>query len=284
MKRQETIFLSLFIFVAALLAGCAAPMRQYNYEPTKESAEKWQPDEAKATLKLFFSDCRSSRASMPKIKDFKVSSDHIEFTAISNNSKLQKAFNYRFEDFGKIRLVTYDSFDSPNFYHLGYFSSNNLNEYHTLLGSCVGNSTWNVEGAAKLADALLRLKLEYDNRKIRDDEEFRKVVSDYHTANRKPELSEEARKYRIQAELAVKDKRFDDAADRYSQALLIAPWWPEGHFNRALIFGELKRYGEAITEMNRYLQLTPAAPDARAARDKIYEWEDARKTAKAVHD
>lgn len=282
MTRRETIFLSSFIFVAVLLAGCAAPMRQYSYEPTKESAEKWQPDEAKATLKSFFSDCRSSRASAPKVRDFKVSSDHIEFALAGNNSAPQKIFNHRFEDVEKVRLVTHDSFDSPNFYYLGYFSGNN--EYHTLLGSCVGNKTWSAEGAAKLADALLRLKLDYDNKKIRDDEEFRKVVSDYRAANRKPELPEEVRKYRIQAELAVKEKRFDDAAERYSQALVIAPWWPEGHFNRALIFGELRRYGEAITEMNRYLQLAPDAPDARAARDKIYEWEDGRKTAKAVRN
>ena len=53
----------------------------------------------------------------------------------------------------------------------------------------------------------------------------------------------------------------------------IAPWWPEGYFNRALILGELNRFAEAMREMKRYLQLAPDAPNARAAQDKIYEWE-----------
>jgi hypothetical protein len=53
----------------------------------------------------------------------------------------------------------------------------------------------------------------------------------------------------------------------------IAPWWPEGHFNRALIMGETKKYWDAMREMKRYLLLVPDAPDARAAQDKIYQWE-----------
>ncbi len=90
----------------------------------------------------------------------------------------------------------------------------------------------------------------------------------------KPALPEPARKFKVQAEGAVRKKRFERALERYLQALLIAPWWPEGHFNRALILGELERYGEAIREMKRYLNLVPNAPDARKAKDKIYEWED----------
>jgi len=66
---------------------------------------------------------------------------------------------------------------------------------------------------------------------------------------------------------------FDGAFEHYAKALAIAPWWPEGRFNRALILGELKRYSEAVREMKRYLQLVPDAPNARASQDKIYEWE-----------
>ncbi len=32
-------------------------------------------------------------------------------------------------------------------------------------------------------------------------------------------------------------------------------------------------YVAAIDAMNRYLELAPDAPDARQAKDKIYEWE-----------
>lgn len=84
---------------------------------------------------------------------------------------------------------------------------------------------------------------------------------------------EEANKYKVQAEGAVRDKEFFDAADLYAEALKIAPWWSAGHFNRALVLGETGEYGEAKREMNYYLQLMPDAPNARAAQDKIYEWE-----------
>ncbi len=85
-------------------------------------------------------------------------------------------------------------------------------------------------------------------------------------------LPEEANKYKVQAEGAVRDKAFDDAADFYAAALKIAPWWPVGHFNRALVLGETGDYDLARREMNYYLQLVPDAPNARAAQNKIYEW------------
>ena len=37
-----------------------------------------------------------------------------------------------------------------------------------------------------------------------------------------------------------------------------------GHYNRALILGELGNYDEAAFEMKKYLALEPEAPDARA--------------------
>lgn len=106
--------------------------------------------------------------------------------------------------------------------------------------------------------------------------EFEAVARPYRESKQKPSLPEEALKYKAQAEFAIKQKRFADAADRYANALNIAPWWPEGHFNRGLILGmrELSRYTEAIMEMKKYLLLAPNAPNARSAQDKIYQWED----------
>jgi tetratricopeptide (TPR) repeat protein len=85
-------------------------------------------------------------------------------------------------------------------------------------------------------------------------------------------IPEAANKYKVQAESAVRDKEFDDAADLYAEALKIVPWWPVGHFNRALVLGEVGDYEMAKREMNYYLQLVPGAPNARAAQDKIYDW------------
>lgn len=104
-------------------------------------------------------------------------------------------------------------------------------------------------------------------------EVFEAVAKKYRDAPVKPALSEEARKYKVQAEAAIGRKSFDEAAARYLDVLKIAPWWPDGYFNRALIFGEMGRYRKAIAEMRKYLQLVPGSPDARSVQDKIYEWE-----------
>lgn len=94
----------------------------------------------------------------------------------------------------------------------------------------------------------------------------------------RPTLPEEVRKYKVQAEVAVRDKSFKEAAGFYEKAINLAPWWAEGHFNRALVLGEVGVFKTAILEMQHYLTLAPEAPNARAAQDKIYEWE--RKTQK----
>ena len=102
---------------------------------------------------------------------------------------------------------------------------------------------------------------------------FEETVRQYQARAIKPELSEEARRHKIQAESAIKEKLYERAIDLYAKSLSLAPWWPEGHFNRALILAEVRDYFNAIDEMKKYLQLEPQAPNARAAQDKIYAWE-----------
>lgn len=109
---------------------------------------------------------------------------------------------------------------------------------------------------------------------------FVQVVARYQNANPKPTLSEEARKLKVQAEFTLEKKQYAQAIDRYEEALKIAPWWADGHFNRALLLGEAEHYAEAVSEMKKYLALEPNAKDARAAQDKLYQWEGEVKTAK----
>jgi len=105
------------------------------------------------------------------------------------------------------------------------------------------------------------------------DSAFQAVVAEYRAATAKPQLPEQARKFKVQAEDAINEKQFDEAAAAYAKALEIAPWWPEGHFNRALVFSNIRDFAGAVDEMQRYLALVPDAPDARAAQDKIYAWQ-----------
>ncbi len=108
----------------------------------------------------------------------------------------------------------------------------------------------------------------------RDTEgEFEKAAVGYLAAADKPELPLEARRLKVQAEDALREKRFEDVSDLYGEALVAAPWWPAGHYNRALVLSELKEYPDAIVEMKRYLRLAPEADNARAAQDEIFKWE-----------
>jgi tetratricopeptide (TPR) repeat protein len=127
----------------------------------------------------------------------------------------------------------------------------------------------------RLADVLFVLAREA--RGEGSDEKFNAVVAAYRSADPKPSFPEEARRFRVQAEFAVEQKRFEDAARFYRDALKAAPWWPEGYYNRSLVLAELKRYPEAVREMKRFLALEPSHPRARAAQDQIYRWESVSK-------
>ena len=102
---------------------------------------------------------------------------------------------------------------------------------------------------------------------------FQEVATRYLAAKPKPAFPEEARKYKVQAEFAVQEKRTDKALELYGKALEVAPWWPEGHFALAVLLGEKKKYRDAMREMKRYQLLAPNGADAREAQDKIYQWE-----------
>jgi len=125
----------------------------------------------------------------------------------------------------------------------------------------------------KLADALHVLRRSSQGVSPEQDRQFAELASRYRASTDKPPFPEEARRFRVQAESAVREKRLAEAVRLYQSALKIVPWWPEGRFNRSLVLAETNRYGEAIAEMKRYLTLVPDAPNARAAQDKIYEWE-----------
>ena len=102
---------------------------------------------------------------------------------------------------------------------------------------------------------------------------FDAVATNYRAANPKPVPGEDVRRHSVQAENAVRNKDLIAAARAYGEALKLAPWWPQGRYNRALIMGELGFHPEAIQEMQRYLALVPDAPNARQAQDRIYGWE-----------
>lgn len=138
----------------------------------------------------------------------------------------------------------------------------------------------NRAGCAKLlADALYVLRKARQGMPT-EEEAFRAAAAKYREAGRALQLPEDVRRFRVQAEFLIEQRRYADAIRVYDEALKVAPWWADGRFNRALVLAEAGRYREAILEMNRFLVLEPEAPHARAGRDSIYRWEATMGTAK----
>lgn len=80
-------------------------------------------------------------------------------------------------------------------------------------------------------------------------------------------------RHRLLAEDAIREKDLIGAIQHYEQGLEAYEFWPEGWFNAALLYAELGEYGAAADRMNHYLELTPDAPDAPAARERVVVWE-----------
>ncbi len=104
--------------------------------------------------------------------------------------------------------------------------------------------------------------------------EFRETCKTYRELSEKPAITEEQRKYIVQANATNEKKDYANASQLFRKVIEINPTsYPAAYFNLALISAERDAYLYAIFNMKKYLILFPDAPDARAARDKIHEWE-----------
>lgn len=89
-----------------------------------------------------------------------------------------------------------------------------------------------------------------------------------------PAITEEQRRYIIQANAANERKDYQTALSLYGNAVSVSPCsYPQAYYNMALLAAQTGFYTYAVSNMKKYLILVPEAADARAAQDKIYEWE-----------
>lgn len=108
-------------------------------------------------------------------------------------------------------------------------------------------------------------------------EEFKPKAAAWRQLAVKPEMTEEAHRHKVLAEDAFRSKDMPKAIFEYGAALQLEPCWPEGHYNLAMLAGEIgSRPGYLIAahQMKEYLELMPDAGDSRAAKDSIIIWED----------
>lgn len=103
---------------------------------------------------------------------------------------------------------------------------------------------------------------------------FAPIAAEYAALKVKPPVSEEQRKFIVQANSLREQKKYSEAISLYVEAIkLDNTAYPAGYYNIALLDAQLGFFDNAIYEMKKYLLLMPDAADARSAQDKIYEWE-----------
>ena len=133
--------------------------------------------------------------------------------------------------------------------------------------------TKNLEYAKKLADDLVYFQHMKELVSVKNDNQFNSLVAQYRALKIKPAISEEERRYIVQANAMVQSKNYNKAIELYEKAIAMNPTNPMSYNNEALILAMVGQYSSAINRMKKYLMLVPEAEDARAAQDKIYEWE-----------
>ncbi|MDP2088678.1 MAG: hypothetical protein Q8J84_04685 [Flavobacteriaceae bacterium] len=103
---------------------------------------------------------------------------------------------------------------------------------------------------------------------------FESLAAQYRALKVKPPVSEDQRRYIVQANALNQQKEYNKAIGMYNKAIeLDRISYPTAYYNEALLFAQLKNYDAAIYCMKIYLLFEPDAPDSRSAQDKIYEWE-----------
>lgn len=136
---------------------------------------------------------------------------------------------------------------------------------------------WDLASAETAADALYFLQQEQKKERENQDRQiaaFQPLAALYRELAVKPQMTEDQRKYIVQANALNQLKDYPGAIDLYKKAVKVDPVsYPGAYFNLALLSGQIERYSAAITYMKQYLMLVPGAEDARSAQDKIYEWE-----------
>ena len=106
---------------------------------------------------------------------------------------------------------------------------------------------------------------------------FKPIAARYRELKVKPPVSEEQRKFIVQANSFNEKKMYVQAIQLYGKAIEVDQTaYPAGYSNLALLLAQINSYDAAIYYMKKYLLLEPEGSDARSAQDKIYEWEAAR--------
>lgn len=255
------------ILLCLLITGCER--REIICRPTPASVPKLSIIEAKKTITLLW---EKNRTRNPRIK-FK--RQFVELT-YSGEDGCPLTWKWLFLPKADPYVEKYNAISHT--YISAKISEGGITQLgcnHEFISD--GTIFWSsVSDATDFVNAFYVLKLDAGTI---EEASFADKAKKYHEMPVKPALPESVQRCRIMAEDAFQNKEFEKAVDYYEQGLEIEPLWPEGQFNAALLYGELKDYENAALNMRRYLELVPDAKDAKEAREKIYLWEGKAKEA-----
>lgn len=263
-RMSATGYLLAALFFAG---GCIAPQRAV-YTPPAQTRPQMSIQEAKRVIPEKLQGVYNSCYERNRYQDVRVTMKGFSYFdpggvpafGASANRPMSRSF-----DFQAINSVGVDYFANWHGVHIV-----KINKEEILW--CGSRSE-----ATLFTDALLTMKYYLTGQILADDAvpfaRFQEEARAWRALPVKPALPETVRRSKLLAEDAIKNRKFEEAVDHYEQGLQVAPLWPEGQFNAALIYGELEIYGQAVLHMKRYLELNPDAPDAPAARDQVMIWQ-----------
>jgi tetratricopeptide (TPR) repeat protein len=299
---------SVFIFIMAVFSGCAGPAANINqgigpveslrpgYEvvyhanlqpgatlnSVQEELNKIGTSNTKA---VFFSDDTPQFRDWHIVAHFSIDNDLIElqkgsvvykdqlfsdhsYTIAQSELLAASAISTRFNDnLLRYTILVEKSKEGGHYPYVIFFEDLITFRFHKD----------DLAGAQTIADALYLLQQAQKDKLGKHDKQladFEPIAAQYRALIIKPPVSEEQRKYIVQANALTKQKQYKKAEEKYRQVIELDPTsYPAAYFNMALLAAQENFPGTAIFRMKQYLLLAPDAKDARNAQDKIYEWE-----------
>ncbi|HOX07639.1 MAG TPA: hypothetical protein PK280_14665 [Planctomycetota bacterium] len=117
------------------------------------------------------------------------------------------------------------------------------------------------------------LAAEEAKRKALQDAEadFRERAAAWRALEKKPELPEEARRFRVLAEDAIRREKVPEAIAYYEKGVAECLLWAEGYFNCVVLYEKQERYDRMLWHAKRYLELDPGS---QAVKNRVYIGEE----------
>ena len=259
------------------------PAIKYHGEPSKrEDLIKFLGESPSDKVKFYYSDSRKDRLLYMLFTNIAVWDDCIEFghkinlfyTDLTDMNIIVEKGRYEDLNIGMgVAEVGYPRYN-PKWYAENYDPEMTNRFYMIPLPGIMTLHFIELADGQRFADNLFFIQQNISKYTKEKEAIFQQKAAQYRSLKIKPPVSEEQRKFIVQANALNQEKNYKRAIELYQKAVEVDPVsYPGAYFNTALLYAQMKRFNMAIFNMKKYLLLVPEAKDARTAQDKIYEWE-----------